>query len=218
LLAALGLVFSDQGSAVGDVFWLRGAVAKIVNGLATCPGGLKILCEAAEKAEDESLPWPVHYDPDGEAVLGEDGKPERLHPDQGANAKVRALANRGQKPDDDEEGDNDNQDLSPLDRYLCAQRRIAKLGVELHATIVEELPKIVDYDGMSKMTSMKLDREILGALPEHLAAVRDLVLLNLEPEIAEPEDESEDGELTGLSVIDGGDASEEDDDDNLAAA
>jgi hypothetical protein len=216
-LATLGLVFSDQGSAVDDVAWLRGSVARIVTGLGNCAGGLKILCEAAEKAENDALPWPVHYDADGNPRIGNDGKPERLHPDQGANVKVRTLAKRDEEPSEDEHGSegDDEREMTPHDRYLRAQRRIATMAAELYAAVMDELPKLVDHDGKPKMDSTEFDREVLGDLPEQLATVRDLILVNLESEVVEPEyGHDEDEDTTGLSAVDGLGGGEDGGDDN----
>lgn len=214
-VATLGLVFSDQGSAVKDVAWLRGSVARIAQGLATCPGGLQILCEAAEKAEDDDLPWPILYDVDGEPVLGDDGRPERLHPEEGANVKVRMLAKRGERPDDDEEQGEDDRELSPHDRYIRTQRHIAKVGKGLYTAVMEELAKLVDETGTPLIDSKEFDREILGELPDLLAEVRDIILINLEPEYEEPEydaGDEYDADATGLTAFDGDIDAEESDD------
>ena len=71
--------------------------------LMVCPGGLKILCEAAERAEDGSKLMPHLYQADGEAVLDADGNPLHLHPDQGANVHLRELAFRERRPDKEDE-------------------------------------------------------------------------------------------------------------------
>lgn len=98
-LAALGLVYSDQGSAVNDRAWLRGTVARVVNNLALCAGGLKTIAEAVEFMEGRQELPPLLYDADGEPVLV-DGEEARLVAAQGANLKLRALAFRDAKPDD----------------------------------------------------------------------------------------------------------------------
>lgn len=78
-LTALGLVYSDQGSAVNEQTWLRGTVARVVNNLALCAGGLKTIAEAVEFMEGRQDLPPLLYDADGQPAVV-DGEGVRLAP------------------------------------------------------------------------------------------------------------------------------------------
>ncbi|MGH2940914.1 MAG: hypothetical protein ACRDPE_22665 [Solirubrobacterales bacterium] len=122
-LTALGLVYSDQGSAVNDQAWLRGTVARVVNNLALCAGGLKTIAEAVEFMEGRQDLPPLLYDADGQSVLA-DGDEVRLVAEQGANVKLRALAFRDAKPEDD---GSDDDEASPYDRFIGLQNKRRRL-------------------------------------------------------------------------------------------
>ncbi len=188
-LAQLGLVYSDQGSQVSDS-WLRGSVAKVLSGLVLCPGGLKILCEAAEKAEDPARLMPILYVADGEPVLGEDDQPVHLHPDQGANVHLRELAFRAQRPSDSEE--DEDEEMSPHDKFMEAQRRAVGLTAQLKK-FVNELFEIRDADSRALIDKYGLDRRLVGTMPTSLSDIRDIILLSIadEQDALEEEDDSE---------------------------
>jgi hypothetical protein len=190
-LAQLGLVYSDQGSQVGEA-WLRGSVAKILNGLVLCPGGLKILCEAAEKAEDPAKLMPILYNADGTPVLGEDDQPVHLHPDQNANVHLRELAFRDNRPAEDDDDADDDVEPSPHDRFIEAQKRAALITAQL-AQFVKELFEVRDADGRALIDKYGLDRAIVGDVPASLSDIRDDVLLSIadEPEALDEEDDHE---------------------------
>lgn len=187
-LAQLGLVYSDQGSQVSEA-WMRGSVAKIINGLVLCPGGLKILCEAAEKAEDPGKLMPILYNDDGTPVVGEDDEPVHLHPDQNANVHLRELAFRGSRPVDDEDEDGDGE-VSPHDKFIEAQRRTVGMAAQL-AQFVDELFEIRDTDGQALIDKYGLDRTIVGTVPPSLSDIRDNILISIadEPEVLDEEDD-----------------------------
>ena len=96
-----------------------GGVASVVNKLATCAGGLKIIAEAIEHIEGRQDLPPLLYTADGEPERV-DGEEFRLVPDGGANVRIRQLAFREDRPEDQDEQDDE---LSPYDRYLRLQRR-----------------------------------------------------------------------------------------------
>lgn len=182
-LTSLGLLYSDQGSQVSDQSWLRGNVAQVLSKLMICAGGLKILCEAAERAEDAGRLMPSLYEADGEVVLDEDGNPMHLHPDQGANVRLRELAFRDRRPT---EGSGDaDPDLSPYDRFVDAQKRAMALVAQLEQ-LTNEILEIRDADGQSLADKHGLDRGLMGEMPGRVNEVRDLVLLSL------AEDQSDD--------------------------
>ncbi len=189
-LAQLGLVYSDQGSQVGEA-WLRGSVAKILNALVLCPGGLKILCEAAEKAEDPGKLMPILYAAGGTPVLGEDDQPVHLHPDQNANVHLRELAFRDNRPTEDDDDDDDGEP-SPHDKFIQAQKRAAGMSAQL-AQFVEELFEIRDADGQALIDKYGLDRTIVGMVPASLSDIRDNVLISIadEPEVLDEDDDYE---------------------------
>jgi hypothetical protein len=202
-LAQLGLVYSDQGSQVSEA-WMRGSVAKVLNGLVLCPGGLKILCEAAEKAEDRGNLMPILYHPDGKPVLGEDGQPVHLHPDQNANVRLRELAFRDNRPadDDDEEGD---EDASPHDKFIEAQRRAAGMTAQLKQ-FVDELFEVHDADGQPLIDKYGLDRAIVGTVPASLSNIRDNILISIadEPEVLDEEDDHQAIEALEAALVGAG--------------
>ena len=175
-LATLGLVYSDQGSAVNEESWLRGNVAQVMSKLLTCAGGLKILCEAAERAEDGNALMPRLYEADGEAAVDDEGNAMHLHPDQGANVRLRELAFRDRKPD--KKDDDDPTERSPYDRFVNAQKRATLVTGELEQ-LVEDLLEIRDADGELLADKYKLDRTIMGEIPKRINDLRDLVLLSL---------------------------------------
>ncbi len=199
-LAELGLVYSDQGSQVSEA-WLRGSVAKILNGLALCPGGLKILCEAAEKAEDSAKLMPILYNADGTAVLGEDDQPVHLHPDQNANVRLRELAFRDSRPEDGDDGDGDTE-LSPHDKFVEAQRRALNMTAQLKQ-VVDELFEIRDADGQPLIDKYGLDRTIVGGMPANLSDIRDNILISIadEPEALDEEDDDEAIEALEIALV-----------------
>lgn len=175
-LTSLGLVYSDQGSAVNEESWLRGTVAQVLSKLLVCAGGLMVLCEASERAEDASVLMPCLYQADGEPVVDDDGHPVHLHPDQGANRHLRELAFRDRKPEERE--DDDPRDMSPYDRFMDAQKRAAAVAGQLEQ-LITDLLEIRDADGQSLIDKHKLDRAVMGELPTRINDVRDLVLLRL---------------------------------------
>jgi hypothetical protein len=181
-LAALGLVLSDQGSAVQER-WLRGSVSGVVNELALCAGGLRILAEAIEYIEGQRDLPPLLYGADGEPELVDDQE-FRLVPDGGANVRIRRLAFRGQRPLEEHEGD---EDLSPYDRFLVLQRNVV-LACRGLDELVEQLYDARDDSGQVLVEKHGLRRDIVGELPRTIGDVRDRVLLALEDE-PEPLDE-----------------------------
>jgi hypothetical protein len=190
-LASLGLVYSDQGSQVNDESWLRGTVAQVLSKLMVCTGGLKILCEAAERAEDSSKLMPHLYEADGEAVLDADGNPLHLHPDQGANVHLRELAFRERKPDKEDE--EEPGERSPFDRFVDAQKRTSDIAGQL-TQLVEDLFEIRDSDGQALIEKHGLDRSIMGELPAGMSELRDLVLVSLADDKANDDGDEHDPE------------------------
>lgn len=193
-LAALGLVYSDQGSAVNDRAWLRGTVARVVNNLALCAGGLKTIAEAVEFMEGRQELPPLLYDPDGEPVLV-DGEEARLVAAQGANIKLRALAFRDAKPDDH---DTEEEDASPYDRFISLQNKAASALTELDA-LVGRLYEMRDDADQVLIDRHGLRRDIMGGLPETIIKIRDNVVVALEDE-AEPLDDPTD-EMQTMEAI-----------------
>lgn len=196
-LACLGLVLSDQGSAVNEKNWLRGSVAKVVQALALCAGGLKILAEAAEYIEGRNggLP-PQLYDADGAPVVDDAGNHLRLNAQAGANLRIRELAFRDDQPIDE---DDDDQELSPYDRYVRAQRH----AVETFAGLEEEITRLyelTDDTGKVLIDERGLRRDLMADLPDRLLKLRDEVLLALEDE-PEPFEEDGTGEHDALEAI-----------------
>jgi hypothetical protein len=186
-LTALGLVYSDQGSAVNEQTWLRGTVARVVNNLALCAGGLKTIAEAVEFMEGRQDLPPLLYDADGQpAVI--DGEGVRLIAEQGANIKLRALAFRDAKPDDD---NADTEDASPYDRFISLQNRAASTVAELDA-LVERLYEMRDDADQVLIDRHGLRRDIIGGLPETIIKIRDSIVVALEDEtqpLDDPTDE-----------------------------
>jgi hypothetical protein len=182
-LAALGLVYSDQGSQFPDPrdAWKRGPVAQVITRLTLCAGGLKVMCEAAERAEDPSALMPKLYTVDGEVVLGDDGQPEHLHPDHSANARLRELAFADQRPSDAGE-DDDDEIRSPLDRFIGAQKAAVIALAQLEKAIVEDVWNVRNGSGVPVVDSEGLDRDIMEDVPARLSHLRDLVLLSLREE------------------------------------
>ncbi len=208
-LASLGLVFSDQGSAVEKV-WMRGTVANVVSNLAICAGGLKIIAEAIEHIEGRQELAPLLYSADGEPELI-DGEEFRLGSQGGANVRLRELAFREQRPDDDDDQDDDER--SPYDRFVGIQRRVVSdcNGLE------ELLDRLYDArDGSDQVLIDKhgLRRDIMGELPQKIADLRDRILLAMEDE-PEPLEEPTD-EIDALTAIE--DAMEGEDPDNYSEA
>jgi hypothetical protein len=192
-LSALGLVLSDQGSAVQEP-WLRGTVASVVNKLALCAGGLKIIAEAIEYIEGHQDLPPLLYDADGEPELV-DGQQFRLVPDGGANVRVRRLAFREDRPDDEDDRD---EELSPYDRFVRLQRRVVSAFSELDE-LVERLYEARDDSDQVLIDKHGLRRDIMGELPQTISELRDRVLLALEDE-PEPMEEPND-EVDALEAI-----------------
>lgn len=185
-LTALGLVYSDQGSAVNDRAWLRGTVARVVNNLALCAGGLKTIAEAVEFMEGRQELPPLLYDADGEPVLV-DGEEARLVAAQGANIRLRALAFRDAKPDDHDA----EEDASPYDRFISLQNKAASALTELDA-LVGRLYEMRDDADQVLIDRHGLRRDIMGGLPETIIKIRDNVVVALEDEavpLDDPTDE-----------------------------
>ena len=188
-LTGLGLVYSDQGSAVNDKAWLRGTVARVVNNLALCAGGLKTIAEAVEFMEARQDLPPLLYDADGSLALV-DGGEVRLVAEGGANVKLRALAFRDSKPDGDED---DDQDASPYDQFIGVQNKAASVVAELDA-LVERLYEARDDAEQIMIDRYGLRRDIMGALPETIIKIRDNIVVALEDEsqpLDDPTDEVE---------------------------
>jgi hypothetical protein len=186
-LTALGLVYSDQGSAVNEQTWLRGTVARVVNNLALCAGGLKTIAEAVEFMEGRQDLPPLLYDADGQPAVV-DGEGVRLVAEQGANIKLRALAFRDAKPDDD---NADTEDASPYDRFISLQNRAASTVAELDA-LVERLYEMRDDADQVLIDRHGLRRDIIGGLPETIIKIRDSIVVALEDEtqpLDDPTDE-----------------------------
>ncbi len=204
-LTALGLVYSDQGSAVNDQAWLRGTVARVVNNLALCAGGLKTIAEAVEFMEGRQDLPPLLYDADGQPALS-DGDEVRLVAEQGANIKLRALAFRDAKPDDH---DADDEDASPYDRFIGLQNQAASALAELDA-LVEGLYEMRDDADQVLINRHGLRRDIMGGLPETIIKIRDNVFVAFEDEtepLDDPTDETQTMEaiesaFDGLEPID----------------
>ncbi len=178
-LTALGLVYSDQGSAVNDQAWLRGTVARVVNNLALCAGGLKTIAEAVEFMEGPQELPPLLYDADGEAVLV-DGEEVRIVAAQGANIRLRSLAFRDAKPDDHHEADD--EDASPYDRFIGLQNKAALTLMELDA-LVERLYEMRDDADQVLIDRHGLRRDVEGDLPETIIKIRDNIFVALEAEV-----------------------------------
>lgn len=201
----LGLVLAEQGSQYdpsGKDNWLRGSIAKVLTALATQAGGLKVLCEAAERAADSSALMPVLYLPDGSPVVDDGGARVHLDPEDGANRLIRALAFHDAKPSDD--GEHDDDDVSLYDRFLALQRKARTLGNELE-TVIGDLLVMRGEDNTPMIDRYKLDRDILGGLPKQLADQRDYILLALAPEetpgdAPEPDEEYMDALETAMAV------------------
>lgn len=193
-LTALGLVLSDQGSAVQERAWLRGTVASVVNKLALCAGGLKVIAEAIEYIEGRQDLPPMLYTADGEPELVE-GEEFRLVPDGGANVRIRELAFRADRPDDQDDHD---EDLSPYDRFLVLQRRATSACGSLDG-LVDDLYEARDDADQVLIDKHGLSRDIMGELPQKIAELRDRILLALEDE-PEPMDEPTE-EVDALQAI-----------------
>lgn len=191
-MAKLGLLLAEQGSQYASPRqnWLRGSFAKVMTALAALPGGLKVLCEAAEYAEGDRELRPLVYNPDGTPYLDEEGRREHLHPEEGANLKLRALAFHDQEPQDDE--DDDDQERSPYDRFVDLQKRMRGLAGEMQTT-VDDLMVMRGEDNQLMIDRYKLDRDILAGVPRQLADIRDYILLTLAPEepVAEDDDQED---------------------------
>jgi hypothetical protein len=193
-LTALGLVYSDQGSAVNDQAWLRGTVARVVNNLALCAGGLKTIAEAVEFMEGRQDLPPLLYDADGQPALV-DGERVRLVAEQGANIKLRSLAFRDARPDDH---DADNEDASPYDQFISLQNRAASTLAELDA-LVERLYEMRDDADQVLIDRHGLRRDIMGGLPETIIKIRDNIFVALEDE-PQPLDDATD-EMGAVKAI-----------------
>ncbi|HTC60049.1 MAG TPA: hypothetical protein VK691_08020 [Solirubrobacteraceae bacterium] len=183
-ITSLGLLLSDQGSAVGERTWLRGSVASVINSLALCAGGAKILAEAIEHIEGRQDLPPLLYNAEGEPEPI-DGKEYRLVAQAGANVKLRELAFRDKRPD---EGDNEGEDLSPYDRFIKLQRKAVSCCNDL-----EEVMNQI-YDARDESEQVLVDRhglrqDLMGEMPQRIGAIRDRILRALEDE-PEPADES----------------------------
>jgi hypothetical protein len=188
-LTALGLVFSDQGSAVQGT-WLRGSVSSVVNNLALCAGGLKIIAEAIEHMEGRQDLPPLLYDEHGEPKIIDDQE-FRLVSESGANVRVRELAFREQRPNDDDD-DRDDQ-CSPYDRFLGLQRQVVTACTALDE-LVERLYEARDDSDQLLIEKHELRRDVMGDLPRRIGDLRDRILVALEDEpepLEEPTDESE---------------------------
>lgn len=187
-LTCLGLVLSDQGSAVQEKAWLRGSVAKVVSGLATCAGGVKILAEAIEHIEGRQDLPPLLYNADGEPELAE-GQSQRLVAQGRANIRLRSLAFRAQRPIDD--GEDTDEELAPYDRFLALQRRVVTSYAEL-GELMDRLYDMHDDTDQSLIDKHGLRRDIVGELPRKLSDLRDSILLALEDEPEDLDDANDD--------------------------
>lgn len=193
-LATLGLVLADQGSSYSEK-WLRSRFHTVIAGLATCAGGLKIMCEAAERAADAEMLMPALYDAEGDAVYDEDGNIIHLHPAEGANVKLRELAFRDRRPEDDD--DVDEAQLDPYDRFRLKQRRASELTSEL-SDIVDDLLIMRDRDNRPLHEQYHFDRQLVGELPNKLADIRARINKNLEPE-----PQAQDADDDGIAALEG---------------
>lgn len=195
-LTNLGLVLSDQGSAVGDQTWLRGPVAKVVTGLATCAGGLRILAEAGEYIEGRQDLPPLLYDADGEPALDAEGRQQRLVPEAGSNVKLRRLAFRANRPD---ETGVDDEELAPYDRFIAAQRH----AMATFAAFGDEIDQLYGLRGDADEVLVDehgLRRDIMGELPAKIGELRDLILVSLQEE-PEPFEEDDTDDQDALQAI-----------------
>lgn len=201
-VAALGLIYSDQGSAVSDIAWLRGSVAKVVNNLALCAGGLKTIAEAVEYLEARQDLPPLLYKADGEPQLDERGNEIRLVAEQGANRSLRELAFRDLKPES--EG-IESEDASAYDRFVSVQHQVASAVMALDG-LVDRLYDMKDDEDNVLIDRYGLRRDVVLETPGKLMEARDRILLGMEVEV-EPFEEDPDGEEEALrtieSVIDG---------------
>jgi hypothetical protein len=215
-LAASGLIYSDQGSAVNDEAWLRGNVDRVVNNLALCAGGLKTIAEAVEFMEGQRDLMPLLYGADGEPELVE-GEEYHLVAENGAgNIRLRRLAFRDAKPEDDEIID---EDASPYDRFVSLQKNAAASLQDVEA-LVDRLYQMRDDGGEALIDRHGFSRDILGELPEAIIKIRDNIVLAMEDE-QEPLDDP-DGEEDAMraveDAIEGIDAAEDDDEDDYDEA
>ncbi|MHB1571840.1 MAG: hypothetical protein ACYC0H_21910 [Solirubrobacteraceae bacterium] len=176
-VTTLGLLLSDQGSAVQDANWLRGSVANVVSKLALCAGGLKIIAEAIEYIEGRQDLPPLLYAADGQPELV-NGAEFRLVPDGGANVRIRQLAFREDRPDEDDEPDDE---FSPYDRFLRLQRKVVTACGALE-DLVAQLYEDRDDTDQVLIDKHGLQREIMGQLPQRISELRDKILLALEDE------------------------------------
>ncbi len=210
-LTALGLVYSDQGSAVNDQAWLRGTVARVVNSLALCAGGLKIIAEAIQYMEGRQELPPLLYEADGEPRLL-NGEEVRLVAEQGSNMRLRELAFRDQKPEADEEGD---EDASPYDHFVTLQNQAAS-AVGTLESLIERLYEMRDDADNVLIDRHGLRRDVMGMLPEVIIDIRDRIVIALEEgqEPLEDPDDEEDALRAVENAMDGlgHDDAEEDDD------
>ncbi len=168
-MAALGLVYSDQGSQYKDPArqnWLRGSVHNVLLRLASSAGGIQTLREAGERAADPDGLMPMHYNPDGSEALNVDGHTEHLDPQNDANLKVRALAFHADEPADLDDVGHGAE--TPHDRYMVAQRRLAATVVQLEKQ-VEDLWEIRDPSDDKFVDREGLDRSLLAAAPPRSA-------------------------------------------------
>lgn len=196
-LTSLGLLLSDQGSAVGSQAWLRGSVARVINNLALCQGGIKIIAEAIEHVEGRQQLPPALYNPGGTPKLI-DGEEQRLTAQGDANMKLRELAFRAERPVDDDSPCGD--DLSPYDRFLALQREFAAACTKL-TEIMGEVRDVRDDAGEPLVNKHGLRQEIVGELPAKLAALRDRIVRDVEDDaetLADPDEETK--ELNALEA------------------
>jgi hypothetical protein len=124
-----------------------------------------------------------------------EGQEFRLVPDGGANVRIRRLAFREDRPDDQ---DDQEEDVSPYDRFLRLQRQVVSASGELDE-LVEHLYDARDDSDQVLVDKHGLRRDIMGELPQKIADLRDRILLALEDE-PEPMDEPTD-EIDALQAI-----------------
>lgn len=197
-MTGLGLVLSDQGQAVDNVPELRGAVSKVMAGLAMSRGGLRTIAEAINRANGTATFYPVKRKPDGsEVTISTRTGEEKVRYDpelRQTNIDVRALAltdgNPPKPPSRKKVG------KTAEERFLELQKNLMEhIALALRCA---ELLRMLTVDGADTplLSVRKLDSDLVGPARVRLIDLRDFVVNNIGDEFTESDSFSgSDGDL-----------------------
>ncbi|MEV0196156.1 hypothetical protein [Nonomuraea sp. NPDC050691] len=160
-LCTAGLLLSDQGSTVQGIPNLRGSVDKVVEELATTPGGIHVLADAIAWADGDSLAKPREFTPDG--IPKKDKHGDQLHfPTswQKGNMGIRALAfTNGEIPTSQKnKGQDKPPTLTPEQKYQEAETALLR-NLKAADTMLKDLVAATDEHGKKLLAKIGLKKD-----------------------------------------------------------